>query len=169
MQHLFNADSGGKASAQGQGVNPLSVVGDVLGKVWGLPNTVLGLAYGGVGHVIGEVGQAFGIFSAEPNISFGNNAIQFENNPLMLSAMTFGNAVVYGTHPARHPNSPRYGGAHTLGFEEMQHTYQSQVLGPLYFPAHIVSGVTGLIRNGSWHGSSAFLEHGPHLRSPTPW
>ncbi|MDO6708966.1 hypothetical protein [Photobacterium sp. 1_MG-2023] len=119
--------------------------------------------------MIGEVGQFFDLYTAEPSISYDNNAIQFENNPLMLSAMTLGNVIVHGNSPAMQPTSYRYGGAHTLGFEEMQHTYQAQMLGPFYFPAHIVLGLSGLINNGNWHGDSAFLEQGPHTRRPAAW
>lgn len=138
---------------------------DVAGKIWALPNTVIGLAYGGVGHVLGW------IMGTNPNITFANNAIQFENNPLMASAMTFGNVIVYGTGKAFQPTSDRYYGTHihSLGYEEMQHSYQAQVLGPLYFPAHIVSGASGLLMNGDWHGSAAFLEVSPHSRNPSPW
>jgi len=103
-----------------------------------------------------------------PSISFANNAIQFENNPLMATAMAFGNVIVYGTDQVYfQPGSQR--GQYTLGYEEMQHTFQGQTLGPLYFPAHIVSGVAGLAVNGNWHGPSAFLEAGPHSRNPRPW
>jgi len=94
---------------------------DVAGKIWALPNTLVGLAYGG-------------------------------------------DPVYY------QPDSQR--GQYWLGYEEMQHTYQAQVLGPLYFPAHIVSGLTGLLMNWDWHGSSAFMEssvHWPDSVDPRPW
>lgn len=138
---------------------------DVAGKIWALPNTLVGLAYGGVGYVLGWM------MGTNPSISFANNAIQFENNPLMATAMTFGNVIVYGRDPVYYqPDSQR--GQYWLGYEEMQHTYQAQVLGPLYFPAHIVSGLTGLLMNWDWHGSSAFMEssvHWPDSVDPRPW
>jgi RHS repeat-associated protein len=134
---------------------------DVTGKIWALPNTMIGLAYGGIGHVAGWA------METNPKMSFANNAIQFENNPLMKSAMTFGNVIVYADSVYFQPNSQR--GQYTLGYEEMQHTYQAQVLGPLYFPAHIASGTTGLLMNRRWHGPSAFLEIGPHSENPRPW
>ncbi len=49
---------------------------DIAGKIWALPNTLVGLAYGGVGHVDGWV------LGTNPYITFGNKAIQFYNNPL---------------------------------------------------------------------------------------
>lgn len=153
--HLFSSGGVRQQSSAGG-------VLDVVGKIWALPNTIAGMIYGGVGHVAGW------IMGTNPSISFANNAIQFENNPLMASAMTFGNVIVYGTDPVFfQPGSQR--GQYTLGYEEMQHTYQAQVLGPLYFPAHFVSGATGLLMDRDWHGSSAFLEVGPHSRNPRPW
>ncbi|QUJ68607.1 hypothetical protein KDD30_05705 [Photobacterium sp. GJ3] len=174
FSRLFNdeihSDSSQESNSDNKKRNrPLNVSVDYIGKIWSLPNTIIGLIYGGLGHLIGEVGQFFGLYTAEPSISFDNNAIQFENNPLMLSAMTLGNVIVYGNSTEMQPTSLRYNGAHTLGFEEMQHTYQAQILGPFYFPAHIVSGLSGLINNGNWHGGSAFLERGPHRRRPTAW
>src|SRR5690606_2528464 len=56
-----------------------------IGKIWALPNTIIGLVYGGIGHVVGMIA------GTSPSISFGNNAIQFHNNPLMPSAMALGN------------------------------------------------------------------------------
>lgn len=142
----------------------LSVV-DLAGKAWALPDTAIGL-------VCGSIGSLVGLFTGtHPGISFGHNAIQFTNNPLMLSAMTFGNVIVYGTDKTMQPNysSPLVAGGATTGYQEMHHTIQAEVLGPLYFPAHIVSGVTGEIMDGSWHGADAFLETGPHSSSPGPW
>lgn len=158
--YLFS--SAGTSPAQGGSSGLGRAALDVVGKIWALPNTIIGLAYGGAGHVLGWM------MGTNPSISFANNAIQFENNPLMASAMTFGNVIVYGTDPVYfQPGSQR--GQYTLGYEEMQHTYQAQVLGPLYFPGHIVSGATGLLMDRDWHGSSAFLEVGPHSRNPRPW
>lgn len=98
----------------------------MLGKIWSLPNTIIGAVYGGIGYVAGNIGYAFGWTDVRPTISFGNNAIQFHNNPLMSSAMTFGNTIVYGRGSLYQSDSRR--GSYTLGHEEMQHTFQAQVL-----------------------------------------
>ena len=37
------------------------------------------------------------------------------------------------------------------GIHEMQHTYQGQVLGPLYLPSNILGGIAGMIFGGSRH------------------
>ncbi|MBI2799496.1 MAG: hypothetical protein HYX63_04310 [Gammaproteobacteria bacterium] len=136
---------------------------DLAGKIWALPNTVIGSVYGGLGYGVGT------LFGTNPDITFGNNAIQFINSPLMGSAMTFGNSIIYGTGQQFQPDSPRFFD-HTLGVEEMQHTFQAQVLGPLYLPAHALLGTGALIFNrGDWHGPANVLETGAHSASPQPW
>lgn len=82
------------SGAVGAPASGFSLTG-VLGKLWNLPNTLLGLAFGGLGHLVGMTGYLLGL-CPWPTISFGNNAIQFENNPFMSSAMTLGNVIIYG-------------------------------------------------------------------------
>lgn len=139
---------------------------DLAGKVWNLPNTLLGLVYGVIGHGAGWVR------GIQPRISVGNNAIQFHNNGLMLTAMALGNVIIYG--PSRSPgtsnvpflDSPP---GHTVGREEFRHTQQGQILGPLYLPAHFIGGVVSLCRSphpglkckvDAWHRNN-FMESGP--------
>jgi hypothetical protein len=120
--------------------------------------------YGLAGHLLGLA------LRTRPAIDFGNNALRFLNSPLMASAMVFGNVMVFGRRPGFQPDSLR--GNHTLGEEERQHALQAQWLGPLYFPAHLASGVTGLLMQGDWHGRGcrcSFLEAGPHSAEPAPW
>src|SRR5713101_8831134 len=64
--------------------NPFGVIGDVIGKIWTLPNDVIGLGLGLAGWALG--GDA-------PTL--GYNAIQFTNNPLLgsLPDITFGNVI----------------------------------------------------------------------------
>jgi hypothetical protein len=59
----------------------------------------------------------------------------------------------------------------TLGKEEMPHTIQGERLGILYFPLHVMMGVTALLMTGQWHGQPINqLETGPHFSSPpVPW
>jgi hypothetical protein len=142
---------------------------DVVGKIWALPNTVIGVLYGGLGHVAGKLGNILGRYGHQPHISFGNNAIQFENNPLVSTAITIGNVIIYGHGKHCRPDAPRYGGAHALGTEEMQHTFQSQILGPLYLPAHCMMGAAAKLLNGYWHGPINVLEAGPHEEEPRVW
>ncbi|MCG8314517.1 MAG: FG-GAP-like repeat-containing protein [Pseudomonadales bacterium] len=151
---------------KGQGSNPLSVAGDVLGKIWNIPNTVIGLVYGGVGHVAGWM------MGTNPYITFGNNAIQFHNNPLMPSAITLGNVIIYGPSTSPNASNVHFQNTplnHTVGREEFRHTQQGQILGPLYLPAHALGGISSLfraphsgLRHGvdAWH-SNNFMETGP--------
>ena len=142
---------------------------DVLGKIWALPNTVIGLGYGALGHLIGRIGRRLGHCDHQPRLSLGNNAVQFENSPLVTTAITLGNVIIYGNGKRYRPDAPRRGGSHTLGMEEMQHTLQAQILGPLYLPAHGVLGAVAKVVNGCWHGPLNLLEAGPHDEQPRVW
>lgn len=89
----------------------------------------------------------------------------------MPSAMTLGNVIVYGTntYPGA-PNIPLPSSpiGWTVGGEEYKHTIQGQILGPLYFPAHLLGGGTSLLRTplpgymggDAWHQNN-FMETGP--------
>lgn len=139
---------------------------DLIGKVWNLPNTLLGLVYGGVGHVAGW------LMRTRPHVSLGNNAVQFHNCPLMLTAMTLGNVIIYG--PRRTPETANVcfrdtPACHTVGREEYRHTQQGQILGPFYLPVHLVAGVASVLRSphaelarkvDAWHRNN-FMETGP--------
>jgi len=149
-----------------------------LGKLWSSPNTLFGLLYGGIGYLVGMVCKT------KPSIVIGHNAIQFLNNPLTATAVTLGNVVLYagssyypgGAH-TYHPKALRHGRTSVLGVEEMQHTLQGQVLGPLYFPAHLMFGVAALLATmdsddsliARWHSAVNILETGPHKNPPRPW
>lgn len=139
---------------------------DVIGKVWNLPNTLLGLVYGFAGHLAGLLART------GPHITLGNNAIQFHNNALMRSAMTLGNVIIYGPscppqrRNCRFRDSPS---THTVGREEYRHTLQGQILGPAYLPLHLVAGLLSLLRSphrdlgqpvDAWHRNN-FMETGP--------
>jgi hypothetical protein len=139
---------------------------DLLGKLWNLPNTMLGLIYGGAAFAIGR------FTGNRPFLTVGNNALQFHNCALMKSAMTLGNVVIYGCScsPDR-PNIPfaNSPACHTVGREEFRHTQQGQILGPLYLPLHLIAGVLSVLRSphpelrrpvDAWHRNN-FMEIGP--------
>jgi hypothetical protein len=135
--HLFGG--GGARQQQGSsssGGGFFSGVLDVVGKIWALPNTIVGMIYGGVGHVAGW------IMGTNPQIVFDHNAIQFINNPFIRDneALTLGNAILYGENsPPWKPGA--YGdNSVNIGFHEEAHTYQYQVLGPFYAPAYLLNG-----------------------------
>ncbi len=65
----------------------LDSICDIGGKLWSIPNTIVGLSWGLSGIPFG---------GSWPTI--GNNAIHFENHPGMMDsgAITFGNVIAYG-------------------------------------------------------------------------
>ena len=147
-----------KGPARGEQAEDRSLLGSLLGKAWNGVNSVVGLAWGAIGIP----------FGARP--SFDNNALQFENHPFMDShgAITLGNVIAYGEKAG--PKTPLSKGSPvTVGDHERQHTYQGELLGPLYLPSNILGGVAGLVTEGSWHGEANWNERGPQETPPTDW
>ena len=143
---------------------PLASVGDAAGKVWNLPNTVLGLGYGLAGHVAGELGRLRSGDQPNPRIQLGHNAVEFLNNPAGgVSAITLGNTTTYNDDPYVVPHKPFYM-AH-----EQAHTIQGQQLGPLYLPSNAAGGMLASARDGEWHGDHNWNERGPLTSPPRPW
>jgi hypothetical protein len=136
---------------------------DLIGKLWSAPNTAIGLAYGGIGYGLGK------LMGKHPRIQAGRNAVEFVNNPLGgMGAITLGNTTTYSGDPYD-PQDPWLEGNHTIPQHEEQHTYQGELLGPLYLPSNLAGGLTGLIRDGNWHGPSNWNESGPAMDPPRPW
>jgi RHS repeat-associated protein len=125
--------SGGSNPDGNTSVPPiLHAIGDIIGKIWALPNTVLGLA----------VGIASLPFGGE--IHFGNNAIQFTNVPFGHGgALTLGNVELFHTGTAPTSTATRYDGGPGLvpiGPHEQAHTNQNQLLGPFFLPFYLLNG-----------------------------
>lgn len=138
----------------------------VLGKIWNLPNTAVGLVWGALGFVAEAVMYPF-TGTWDYKVSFANNAIQFENHPFlaprfMPAGLTLGNTISYSSGYG--PNADPAGARH-----ETQHTYQGQITGPLYFPLHILGKAAGLLINGNTEGRANFMEKGPYSSPPRPW
>jgi hypothetical protein len=126
---------------------------DLVGKAWNLPNTVIGLAFGGA--TLGFGGR----------VIVGHNAIEFVDCPLMNrlaphGAITLGNVILYGRH------------AHGLGPHERVHTLQGQFAGPAYLPLHALGMSLSLLswplfprlrrpHCGPFHGRLNFMEGWP--------
>ena len=135
---------------------PCQSSGSLLGKVWNLPNTVIGLLYGAVVAPFSDV-------------SLGNNAIQFSNVRLQsgLGDITLGNVIFYS--PTMGATVPTwYDQSHTYADHESQHTYQGEFLGPFYLPANILGMGYSLISSGSTYKNN-FMESGPYSHPPKPW
>lgn len=140
--------------------------GSLLGKIWNAPNTAVGVGLGLTGHVLGT------LMGRKPRIAFDHNAIEFIDNPMGgFSAMTLGNAILYGRS---RPESPDVNGLPTW-VGEREHTFQGETLGPAYLPLHVLGGLYSLARDRDetgkpfWHGEHNWLEVGPHSDHPSPW
>jgi hypothetical protein len=122
---------------------PSTLLG-LLGKIWTLPNTAVGLA-------IGLLGVPFG---ARPG--FGNNAIEFRNFPVgSTGALTLGNVTLYRNTS---PDSADfwYGIFQDTGRHERAHTHQAEALGPFYLPAYLLSGRPASLQNRFERAASNF-------------
>ncbi|WP_153046166.1 hypothetical protein [Rhizorhabdus dicambivorans] len=114
---------------------------DMAGKVWNSPNTAIGLAAALPSYVAGKV------MGTDPKFRFGNNALQLLNSPLNIDgrAYTVGNIQIYapGYGPERDNPDSYTGQQVNNGLHEEGHTYQGQVLGPLYIPLEIAGTYLG--------------------------
>lgn len=140
---------------------------DIAGKIWNAPNTLVGAAYGGAGHV---AGMAMG---TKPYVTTGANAVQFRNNPLGgVGAITLGNTTTYDGDPSDPQGKwAKYNRDHVAPIweHERQHTIQGEQLGPFYLPSNLAGGALALARDGDWHGRSNWNERGPQQPLPRPW
>jgi len=139
---------------------------DVVKTIWNLPNTILGLAYGFTGVLLG---------GDWPVWDSRTNSLCFANSPL-----TFGNAVTMVNTVIAGPAWDSYSSAFSLDEmswyqllnHEGQHVIQGGVLGPAYFPAHVIDkALNGLIFNTEDRGfMGGRLESGPYdVSNPRPW
>jgi hypothetical protein len=104
---------------------------DIVGKLWTLPNSMVGM-------LIGTAALPFGA-----RITLGDNAIRFERLPFGCGALALGNVVLYANGAL--PTDCRrgmYGDDRllNLGRHEAAHTFQYQVLGPLFVPVYLLCG-----------------------------
>jgi hypothetical protein len=145
-----------------QGGTAARVLG-LTGKLWAAPTTLVGVLLGGLGWALG---------GAAPSV--GNNAIEFRGNKLIARftpAITIGNAICYAS---RAPDQ-------STQEHERQHTYQAEVLGPVYLPAHILFQLAAFgfsffdrsryytSTNDRVHSRANLLETGPMSDPPQPW
>jgi hypothetical protein len=123
-------------------LNPVGKVASatlrVLGILWTLPNTLIGLIGGGVGL----------LFGASVEFSHRDFALVFHHWPWGPGgAITFGNTILHTgdtldsecltyEHRAGRCDHPRI----KMGDHERAHVYQYMVLGPLFLPLYLVCG-----------------------------
>lgn len=136
---------------------------DILGKTWASPTTAIGLVLG-----------LLGLLTGGNRPRRGNNAIEFRGNRWIApftSAITIGHVICYASRePAQHTQE-----------HERQHTYQAEVLGPLYLPLHIALQLIAFgysffdvsrrytSANDRVHARVNVLETGPMATPPRPW
>jgi len=161
---------GGLAGAATGGVGAATMGGGGsflmwIGYGWNSPNTLLGLGWGFVGLTWDRLSGFITGTGPQMQIITANNAVNFLNHPGNFQGLTLGNVIHYplGIGPAT-PQGNRV----PLGEHEEQHTYQGQILGPLYLPANLVGGLWSLITQGNWHDGN-FMEIGPMADPPRPW
>lgn len=146
------------------------VMADVAGKIWAAPSTAIGLLVGSLGYAAQWSLYETGLTDNAPQVRVRNNAIEFVHNVGGgVSAITFGNVELFGQS---NPDGPDWGNAalaHTTEDHEVQHTYQSELLGPLYLPAAALSLLLGTVIDGYSHGPHAFMEVGPQRDRPSKW
>lgn len=129
----------------------------LLGAVWTLPNTLLGLIAGLTGMLAG----------ARPRWSRRDCALVFHRWPWGPGgAITFGNVILHtGTdldiacatyaHRAGHAVEP----AIRLGDHERAHVYQYLLLGPLFLPVYLLCGGVS-VRNPFERAADRYARHG---------
>ena len=174
FQHLLNSEAGNSKNSIG---NKLKRAGDfaldLIGKVWNLPNTAIGLVWGTIGLTVELVSSSFSR-TWDFGVSFGHNSIQFTGHNLAGSAQALGNTTHYSSKflpDSYGPNNFAYFfEGHTIGQHEMMHAYQGQQLGVLYLPSVAASYALSLVMNGNTHGSYSFIERGPQTFGKNrPW
>lgn len=120
----------------------------LIGKLWTLPNTLLGLA-------IGVLALPFGA-----RLALGDNAILFTRVPVGAGgALVLGNVILLTTESldvAVRSYRGRLRGIRLarirLGDHERAHTYQYEVLGPLFLPVYLWLG---------WRAGGVISAHNP--------
>jgi len=115
----------------------------MLGKAWTLPNTLLGLAAGGVALALGA------------RAGVGRNAVEFHDSRLVgwfgKGAITLGNTIHYapGMRPACSVRRYDGSGRVTLGAHERAHTLQFERWGPLFLVVYGLAWLPGVCGRGN--------------------
>lgn len=135
----------------------------IIGTLWALPNTLVGLVYGGLGV----------LFGARQEWDATGGILRFVDMPswLMPTAMSLGHVQVYACERCRAADGSlatnRFG--IPVAIEETLHTRQAEVLGPLYLPLHALCMLGSVVTGGGTHNHN-LLEIGPERgRGPWPW
>lgn len=124
----------------------------ILGKIWALPTTVIGLLVALIGVCIAP--------RTVRRIAIAHNAICFYESPLLKGpalGLTLGNVILF-------QEDSDYHGPINVAEHEKQHTLQAEALGIFYIPLHAFF----LLKYGRRQENNP-LEQGPLSTPPRPW
>ena len=125
---------------------------NIIRKLWALPATLIGMT-------AGLIGVCFAPHKVR--ICIAHNAICFYNHPFMRGrsiALTLGNVILF-------QKDTDYFAGLNIAEHEKQHTFQAEVLGPLYIPLHAFYFLKYCKK--PWKNP---LERGPYSTNPPrPW
>lgn len=126
----------------------LSPLLSVIGKIWALPNTVLGVAYGLLSIPFGATW------------TIAHNALEFHNVfGNVNEALTLGNSILYAGSDQATSTSHQaaYGDPRVqTAIHEMGHTWGYEQLGIFYLPFYFMTGEGITIQNPFEAGASVF-------------
>jgi len=142
-------DPGGLYSWSALGADMVDVVVQAARGVWTSPQLTAGL-------VVGALGSGMNASVVGGNLEFYNN---WAIDAVGTNGLTLGNIIIYSS---QNPNAG-------LRAHEQQHVPQSDLLGPLYLPAHILNQGIGEGILGMLHSATP-LECGPSdAGNRRPW
>ena len=148
----------------------------------------IGAVRGPLQSTIGATLGFGGLFAGGAWPVFRHGIVQFPNSPIMRrggGAITFGHFELYAGWAGQTrqygplgPNSPINDGTgwKTAQDHEDAHVVQSDMLGWMYLPAHLLSMAVGVLTappgtslGAAVHGPNAFMETGPMQNPPVPF
>lgn len=143
----------------------------MLGAIWDLPSTAIGVAFGGVGLALDAVvGVAsFGKIDLGASVTLSGGILHFENPLARGGAITLGGRAI----------NYQPGQVSALMPHELNHVPQARALGPFYLPANAIGMAASLghyvgrgFSSAGWispvHGPANFMERGPLQGRPWP-
>jgi hypothetical protein len=150
-------------------------IGDAVGNLLNVPNTVAGLTYGYMGQGVGELAYRAGRQKDRPRVVRSPGKTEFLDNPFGgVGAITIGDTTTYHDDP--YSPEGRESWAVTEGKEghpvwehEGGHMKQARDLGPLYLPSNLLGGLNASAHGQDWHGDANWNERGPKLNPPRAW
>jgi RHS repeat-associated protein len=165
--YLFNQGLHDLSNPPSRVEGSVSLLGDIAGKIWNIPNDLIGLGVG-----IFDMGASILTTGELPGLRFGADALQIYGLHIgPAGGITFGNVQLYTDVSPDYvmPSSPY---TNLSGFEiqyhEEFHSVQSEVYGPLFLPAYFFNGGFFNPRN-PFEVSADVCAATQTCRVPSPW